>query len=279
MAVAPAFSRAVSAWLAFSMPLPLLILLAQLAIPGPRGYVNDFAGVLDPATVSRLEATIREVREKTGAEIAVVTLPDIGDRPAVEIATRIGREWGVGDLGEAGDRTKNLGVVVLVVPQRDHRRGTGHVFIATGRGAEGILPDSRVGRIRDAMIPALAQEQYAEGLTTGIALLAQALAAEFGVALDSVNALAPRAGEPRSLPTRGIPLGWIILLVVLIIMLSRRGRSRRAWSRRRGMSVWPFIFGSGGWGRGGWGGGGGGGGFGGFGGGGGFSGGGAGGRF
>ena len=31
----------------------LLLILAQIAIPAPRGYVNDFAGVLDPAAVRR----------------------------------------------------------------------------------------------------------------------------------------------------------------------------------------------------------------------------------
>ena len=94
-----------------------------------------------------MEAVIGEVRAKTRGEIAVVTLADIGDRAASDVAVQVGRQWGVGAKGAAGDPAKNLGVVILLVPLTDHRPGTGQVFIATGRGAEGFLPDARVGRI------------------------------------------------------------------------------------------------------------------------------------
>ena len=162
----------------------LLAVLFQIAIPAPRGYVNDFAGVLDSASSRHMEAVIAEVREKTGGEIAVVTLPDIDDRPPSEVALQIGRQWGVGLKGEAGDRRKNLGVVVLLVPRRNHQPGTAHLYIATGRGAEGFLTDARTGRIADAMLPALAQEQYGAALSFGVDLIAQAFhVGEFVVAL------------------------------------------------------------------------------------------------
>jgi uncharacterized protein len=253
--------------------LALVTVLLLQAVPPPVGYVNDFAHVLDPAAVQRMVAVIEEVRQKTGGEIAVVTLPDIGDRSASDVALRIGRQWKVGAAGEAGDPRKNLGVVVLLVPLRDHRPGTGQIFIATGRGAEGFLPDSRVGRIRDAMGPFLAREQYGDGLALGVGLLAQAFAQQFGVTLQG----GPPA-EPE--PTGGLGIGWLLIVAFVVLLILTRGR----------LFLLPFWFGGfgtgrrGGWGRGGtWGSGGGGGGgfggFGGFGGGGGFSGGGAGGRF
>src|SRR2546428_9278640 len=174
----------------------LLLGLQQLAIPSPRGFVNDFAGVLDPGPVARMEAEIAEVRDKTGGDIAVVTLPDIGGRPASDVAVQIGRQWGVGARGEAGDPRKNLGVVILLVPRRDHRAGTGQLFIATGRGAEGFLPDSRVGRIRDAMGSFLAREDYGDGLALGVSLIAQAFAEQFRVTLTGAPAPStPAAGR------------------------------------------------------------------------------------
>src|SRR5437762_2337316 len=72
----------------------LLLLAVQLgsdSLPPPRGYVNDFAGVLDPQAVSRMEVVIGEVRAQSRGEIAVVTLPDIGDRAASDVALQIGR--------------------------------------------------------------------------------------------------------------------------------------------------------------------------------------------
>src|SRR5881628_3561114 len=254
-----------------SVLVPLLFAIQQIALPPPRGYVNDFAAVLDPASVAHMDAVIREVKDKTRGEIAVVTLSDIGDREASDVALQIGRQWGVGAKGAAGDPAKNLGVVVLLVPLKNHRAGTGRVFIATGRGAEGFLTDAQAGRIRDAMVPYLAREDYGAGLTLGVQLIAQAFAREFGFT---------RTGEPPPPPEETdrlpIPAGLVIAVVVLLIIVTR---GRILW--------WIFVFsrfggGGRGWsgGGGGWGGGGGfSGGFGGFGGGGGFSGGGAGGRF
>jgi uncharacterized protein len=254
----------------------LLVLLAQIALPRPTGYVNDFAHVLDPAAVQRMETLVTEVRDKTRGEIAVVTLSDIGDRAPVDVAVQIGREWGVGARGEAGDRVKNLGVVVLLVPRKNHHPGTGKIFISTGRGAEGFLTDARVGRIREMMNRYFAAEDYAGGLEEGVGLLSQAFAAEFGVTITASAARPP----PPLPPTRGVGVPyrlvfWLVLILILFALRTTQARQRRGG--------WGWLFmggGGGGWGGGSGGGGGGfGGGFGGFGGGGGFSGGGAGGSF
>src|SRR5467141_2165215 len=173
------------------LQLTALLLVAQVQVPPPRGYVNDFAAVLDAASVAHMEAVITEVRAKTRGEIAVVTLADIGDRPAADVALQIGRQWGVGAKGAAGDPAKNLGVVVLLVPQKAGKPGTGQIFIATGRGAEGFLTDAAAGRIRDAMVPFLAQQQYGPGLVIGVDLIAQAFAREFGVTLSNPQSAMP----------------------------------------------------------------------------------------
>jgi uncharacterized protein len=235
----------------------LLILFAQVPIPRPVGYVNDFAHALDPASIGHMTDLIVDVRAQTKGEITVVTLPDIADRAASDVALQIGREWGVGAKGEAGDPAKNLGVVVLLVPRKNHRPGSGQLFIATGRGTEGFLPDARVGRIRDAMGPLLAEEQYGPALALGVDSIASAFARQFGATLQHP----PAPGEPQR--PGGFPVGWLVF--VLFLLLVTRGR----------ILLWPFLFGAFGrrGGRSGWSGGGGGGG------GGGFSGGGAGGRF
>src|SRR5436189_138793 len=224
------------------LQLTALLLVAQIQLPPPRGYVNDFAGVLDSASLAHMEAVITEVRAKTRGEIAVVTLSDIADRPAADVALEIGRRWGVGAKGEAGDPAKNLGVVVLLVPLKNHRPGTGQVFIATGRGAEGFLTDAQAGRIRDAMVPYLAREDYGAGLTLGVQLIAQAFAREFGFT---------RTGEPPPPPEETdrlpIPAGLVIAVVVLLIIVTR---GRILW--------WIFVFSRFGGGGRGWSGGGGG---------------------
>lgn len=266
----------------------LLLVLAQLpqgSVPPPRGYVNDFAGVIDSAAIVRMDTLIQHVRDLTQGDIAVVTLSDLGGREAADVALQIGRQWKVGGVGNPGDQARNLGVVVLVVPRQNHQPGTGAVFIATGKGAEGFLPDARVGRIRDAMIPDLGREDYSAALETGVALVAQAFADEFHVSVGMPVAALPVAPVPRKVPAVVIVIVLVLIFIIIrgIAQAAASGRGRR--SRRGG-----WWWGGGGWGGGGgwtsggsWGSGGGGGGFsggfGGFGGGGGFSGGGAGGKF
>src|SRR5437660_19265 len=107
------------------MPILALTVLLQIAVPPPRGYVNDFAGVLDPASVAHMEAVITEVREKTRGEIAVVTLADIGERPVADVALQIGRQWGVCVPTGPGVFGIFCGLVfiVSVVGRRGGRRG------------------------------------------------------------------------------------------------------------------------------------------------------------
>jgi uncharacterized protein len=254
------------------------LLQAGPQIPAPQGLVNDFARVLPPESATRIERIAQDVRDKTHGEMAVVTLPDLGGRDVSEIALRIGREWKVGSLAAIGDRTRNAGVVILLVPKETSGDGRGHCRIETGQGAEGFITDATSGDICREATPLFAQRQYGPGLELVTLRVAQRFAQEFNVSLDS--SLAEPIAPVRAPQARGRRGGVspIALLVLLFFVLSLFGGRRR-----RGCFPWwlPFVGGfgggggGGGWSGGGFGGGGGGG-FGGFGGGGGFSGGGGG---
>jgi uncharacterized protein len=238
----------------------------------PAGYVTDVASLLEPAARDSLEDLLTRLRAATGAEVAVVTLPTIGDRDEAEVALAIGRAWGVGARAEVGDQRRNAGLVVLLVPRQNHQAGTGHVRIEVGQGLEGIVTDATSGQIRrEVMGPLLAQEQYGPALMTGVRAITGVIARGYGVT-DSTLASAPLPAEPSSGPSsQFVSLLPILIFILFVILANRGGRRRRVY-----WGGGPWI-GGGGWGGGGFGGGGGG--FGGFGGGGGFSGGGSGGRF
>ncbi len=241
----------------------------------PTGFVTDVAGIVDQATEARITDLVTRLEAATGAEIAVVTLPTIGDREEADVAREIGRAWGVGEDAAVGDPTRNAGIVLLVVPRQEGRPGSGRVRVEVGGGLEGIVTDAAAGRVRDLMGERLAREDYAGALQTGVESLVGTIARGFGVSDTALtNARPVRPGGGRSPLAGALP----ILLFIAFIVISRimRGGGRSGRGRRRNV-YWggPWI-GGGGFGGGGWGGGGG---FGGFGGGGGFSGGGAGGRF
>src|SRR5258708_31626071 len=132
------------------MPPPAVLLLAllQLQIPAPRGYVNDFAGVLDPDAAARMTSLITELHQRTGADVAVVTLPDLGGRSAADVALQIGREWKLGGAGEAGLPAQNQAAPNLPAPpQNDPPRPRGPVP-ATRPRRPGFLPHTPLRRMR-----------------------------------------------------------------------------------------------------------------------------------
>jgi uncharacterized protein len=126
----------------------LQISSVQLPSP-PRGYgtstaeiVVDAAGVLPASSVDQINRVAFDVHQKSGGEMAVVTLPDIGLRAPVDVALAIGRAWGVGANAAVGQRTRNAGVIILLVPKETSSSGRGECFITTGQGTEGFITDA-----------------------------------------------------------------------------------------------------------------------------------------
>lgn len=242
----------------------------------PTGYVTDVANVLDDATEARITARLKALDDSTGGQLAVVTLPTIGDQAAGDVALAIGRAWGVGRAGAIGER-RNTGAVFLLVPRGEGARGA--VEIRTAGGVEGFLTDARSGQILDVILPQLREGDYGGAVERGANLIADVMAG--GLGPDTAGAAREGGGDgfPKSL------LLFLIIVIVFAILVAASsggrgtgggggftsGRGRRTRYRPH------VVIGGGGFGGGSFGGGGfGGGGFGGFGGGGGFSGGGAG---
>jgi uncharacterized protein len=258
---------------------------AKLFPATPTGLVTDAANLLDPATRGALEARLSHLREVTGAEIAVVTLPTIGDYDPPDVARDIGRVWKVGANAPIGSKLRNASAVVLLVPHTSVHKGS--IWISAGQGLEGILTDARAGNIRDAMLPSLQQQDYGGALDLAVSTISDMVARDLGVQDTSLlRARPPPHRDTISLGTKIKVIIYLLIFMIWIISLATRGRGGRG-GRGGGIGSWivPYMIGrsfggGGGFGGGGFGGGGGGGGgFGGFGGGGGFSGGGAGGSF
>jgi uncharacterized protein len=221
-----------------------------------QGYVNDFAGVLDPATVEGLTRLCTEVDQKAKAQIALVTIKSLDGDAVEDLANHLFKKWGVGYKGT--DR----GVMVLLATD-DHKYWT-----EVGYGLEPILPDGKVGEFGRDMVPLLRQGDYNGAVLQMASQIAEVIAQDSHVSLDSLaqsRAAAPprREGQGQQLH---LTAGQIIVLVIILIvaapiLLKLLGPLFLLSLLSGGMG----RGGSGGWGGGGFGGGGGG--FGGFGGG------------
>jgi uncharacterized protein len=226
----------------------------------PTGYVTDLAGVIAPDTKARLEALCREVEEKTGAQIAVVTVHLLNGESVEDYAVDLYKQFGV------GSKRDNRGVLLLVAPDEHKYR------IEVGYGLEPVINDARAGDAGRAMIPWLRQGNYSAAIDAATWTLAKYIADDRGVTLSGQ----PPARTIRQTRGKSFPIGfWGILFLIWIIFSIFRGGTRGGGGRIGGGGAWLIgsILGgmSGGWRGGGFGGssGGysGGGGFGGFGGG------------
>ena len=63
------------------------------------GLVNDFAGVIG-AEANAIEALLRELEEKTGAQVAVVTLSSLEGGEISDFSNRLFERWGIGQGDE-----------------------------------------------------------------------------------------------------------------------------------------------------------------------------------
>src|SRR5215470_7767977 len=161
----------------------------EAPLPPAQGLVSDFANVLPPQTRQQLTNMLQELREKTTAEIAVVTVDSTQPLSAFDYAMKIAEAW------KPGAKGKDNGVVFLVAT-KDRK-----MFIVTGYGVEGVLPDGKVGAIQDEyIVPAFKQGDYAKGILNGTKVMASLIAQEYGVALTGVPIYAIEARRQREAP-------------------------------------------------------------------------------
>lgn len=244
----------------------------QIDVIAPSGeWVTDRGEMLDAAEEQALAQKLQHYQDSTSTQIVIVTLPSLEGHEPADYAVALGRAWGVGRQGQ------DNGVVILV--SRDDRE----VFIATGYGLEGAIPDAIASRIvRGVIVPRFREGRFYAGLNEAVDHLVDAATGEF----TAEQIRAPEREGERALDGATLFVLFIIAFFVINAIRHNRGRGGDGGRRyRRSRRDLPFIIwgGGGGWGggrSGGFGGfgGGGGGGFGGFSGGGGsFGGGGAGG--
>jgi|SRR5690554_243444 len=228
----------------------------------PPKLVNDFAAVLSPQTVSTLEHHLVNLNDTTSTQIVIVTLKDLCGYDPATFAFALGEEWGV------GSKEFNNGVVVLLKPKQGNQKG--EVFIATGYGLEGVLPDATSKRIVEVeMIPHFKNDDYDSGIIAAVQVIMDITAGEYSA--ENYN-----KKKAESFPL--FPL-FFILFFVFIMFAGTFSRAKK-YAHTNDVSFWValMLMGSmssrhGGHynnftsGRGGFGGGSGGGGFGGFGGG------------
>ncbi|MGZ8430563.1 MAG: TPM domain-containing protein [Candidatus Deferrimicrobiaceae bacterium] len=211
-----------------------LLAASEPPIPAYQGYVTDTAGVLG-TWGGQTEELCRDIERKTTAEVAVLTVRSTAPLPAQEYAQKVFDRWKIGKKG------KDNGVLVLVAV--DDRK----MWIATGYGVEGVLPDGKAGEIRDRIIlPLFRGGKYGEGVYRGVE--------EIGTVLGGGR------GPPPGPPSVSDESLFVIVLIILFLLfvfslvlrIYKIGSS--LWGGSGGHTSSGWGFGGGGFGGGGFGG-------------------------
>src|SRR6266705_1689496 len=192
----------------------------------PTGYVTDLAGAIGAETKARLETLCAEVEQKTGAQMAIVTVGSLEGESVENYAVDLYKQLGV------GSKKDNRGVLLLVAPNERKYR------IEVGYGLEPVINDARAGDAGRAMVPYLRQGDYNSAVESAAWRLAKYMAEDRGVVLAGGPAAHPypaNDGESR------FPVPWIglVVFVVLILRVLSWGIAAGGTRRRGGWWLGP----------------------------------------
>jgi uncharacterized protein len=203
---------------------------SQKLPPKPDRYVTDQAHVLNASTLGAINDQLEQFEKDTSNQIVVAIYPSLPDDASIDQYTiDTYNAWGIGQKG------KDNGALLLIAVN-NHK-----MFICTGRGLEGALPDAICKNIITQVIaPRLKQGDYSGGIQAGVSAIIAATRGEYK-GTGTTDARGNGSGQ-------GIP--WIPIIVFIVIFILIRFGSG---SGRSG----PIIYTGGGWGGGGYGGGGG----------------------
>lgn len=212
---------------------PLLILLTATAgqtqsrpqFPELTGPVVDLVDEIPADEEAKLDAELRDFRRRTGHQLQVVTLPDIGGDDIKSYGRALGEHWKIGRKGV------DDGIILI------HAIGERKVRIEVGRGAEPYLTDGMsIGIIDNTIIPLFKQKRFSDGIVEGSReIMKEAAITPEQRAEDARRQADQRARDAQAMrdgmATVGIWIGSIIAMIAGafgIHRLATRGKRRRA---------------------------------------------------
>ena len=124
--------------------------------PTNNFYINDYANILSSEIEEYILKKSVQLDDSDGTQIVVVTVPNLEGMSLEDYATKLFRNFGI------GDKEKNNGLLLLLALEERQFR------VEVGYGLEGILPDGKTGRFQDEyIIPYLKDNKWDEGIKNG----------------------------------------------------------------------------------------------------------------
>jgi uncharacterized protein len=98
-------------------------------VPVLTGRVNDYAGMLSAAAVSRIDSMLAGLERTDSTQVVVLTVNSLEGDALEDFSIRVAEKWGIGQKG------RDNGAILLI--SKNERK----VHIEVGYGLEGRLTD------------------------------------------------------------------------------------------------------------------------------------------
>jgi len=165
-----------------------------LDVPFLSGHVVDEAGIVPPETAARLEQKLTAYEQRTGHQVAVLTVPSLDGEPLEDYTMRVAETWKLGRAAE------DDGVLLFIA--RDDRQ----MRLEVGYGLEPQLTDLASRRVLDDVVrPHFRAGDYGGGIEAGVDAV---------IAVLDNGAEALPAAQPEQ-PIQGVPWPMRILMGAL----------------------------------------------------------------
>lgn len=173
--------------------------------PQPTGYVVDQAGLIESSDKENIENWIRQLQEKTTAQVAVVTVPTTGGVPVEDYAVKLFERFAIGQKG------KDNGVLLLVASQDRAMR------IEVGYGLEGVLTDAKSSAIINTLIvPEFKAGQFSAGIAKGAWAIVREVAAEYNTEISGAPNV-PMPVEENPVLANVVLIFFIVVIILMFL--------------------------------------------------------------
>lgn len=190
--------------------------------PNPPRLVNEFSKTLSNTEVQQLENKLLAYNDSTSSQVSIVLINAVGPYDISDYAFQLAENWGIG--------RKDLDNGILILAAMKDRK----VFIATGYGMEGAVPDVLAKRIVEQLIvPNFRMEAYYTGLDKATDMIFKLASGEYEA--EKVSASGNSGGALLMF------LFFIVVFVILPLIRNRKDNDNHMGGKGGGVDLFTTL--------------------------------------
>ncbi|SHN08980.1 uncharacterized protein SAMN04488057_106161 [Cyclobacterium lianum] len=191
--------------------------------PNPPRLVNDFSETLSEQQERQLENKLLAYNDSTSSQVSIVLINSVGPYAISDYAFQLGDKWGI------GRKDKDNGILILAA-MKDRE-----VFIATGYGMEGAIPDALAKRIVEQLIvPNFRSGDYYTGLDQATDMI-------FMLASGEYQAAEQLSENGRPSGTFPFILIFIVGFIILSLIKNRKDNNNHMGGKHGGVDFFTTM--------------------------------------